>query len=279
MPGLQIDAHPTVIATLAPEYAPLFERVLAVTTTDERIRGLWLSGSLARGVSDSGSDLDLIVAVRDEDFADFAQTWQDWLAGITPTLIAHQLGAQFHGFYSTTPQFCRLDVVGESVSTVPQSPHRRRLVVFDRDGLDAQVPAPEPGVGPDPVKIEQLVEEYLRIAAIFPAAVIAREDVLLGAEGVHSNQVMLYQLFVEANQPLPPMGIKQWSSKLTPEQRQVFLDLPPLAFTRESVGTAMLATFEAFRTAGRAAAEAAGAVWPDQLERAVTEYLRAQISG
>jgi len=32
---------------------------------------------------------------------------------------------------------------------------------------------------------------------------------------------VVYQLFVEANQPLPPMGIKQRSAKLSPRQRQV----------------------------------------------------------
>lgn len=279
MPGLTIDTHPTVLATLDPAYRPLFERVLAVTTPDERIRALWLSGSLARGVSDSGSDLDLIVAIRDEDLAGFAGKWRDWLAAITPTLIARQFGAEFRGFHSMTTQLCRLDVVVEPAGGTADSPHRRRLAVFDRDGLDALVPSPAPEPGPDPEKIERLVEEFFRVAAMFPAAVMAREDWLLAAEGIHLNQTLLYDIFVEVNQPLPPMGAKQWSAKLTPGQREVFRELPAVERSPDSAVAAMAGTFAAFRTAGREAAESAGATWPQELDDAVTAYLDAELRG
>ena len=55
---------------------------------------------------------------------------------------------------------------------------------------------------------------------------VAREDWLLGVVGVQNIQMLLYQLFVESNQPLPPMGVKQWSAKLTTGQRAVCAGLP-----------------------------------------------------
>ncbi|HVX46417.1 MAG TPA: aminoglycoside 6-adenylyltransferase [Mycobacteriales bacterium] len=272
---MHIDTHPAVLATLPPKYQPLFDRVLDVTAADERIRAVWLSGSLARGVSDLGSDLDLVIAVRDEDFAEFGAQWRDWLAGITPTLIARQFGAEFTGFTSTTPDFCRLDVAAERVGAAAPRP---RLVVFDRDGLEAQAPAPEDGAGPDRAAIERLAEEFLRVTSLFPVVAIARRDVLCSVEGFYLSRSLLYDLFVETNQPLPPMGAKQYSARLTGQQRDVLRALPPVAATPESVTTATLSILEAFRTAGRAAAEGAGATWPEELERAVTHHLAEEIA-
>ncbi len=83
---------------------------------------------------------------------------------------------------------------------------------------------------------------------------------------------MLYQLFVETNQPLPPMGVKQWSSKLTPAQRSLLQALAPPTADRGSVLSAMVSVRAAFRTSGRSAAEAGGLVWPTEGDDAVTAY-------
>lgn len=91
---------------------------------------------------------------------------------------------------------------------------------------------------------------------------IAREDWLLGQEAVHNYWLMLYSLFAQANQPLPPMGLKQWSAKLTSHQREILTRLPVPSAERESVIEAMSAARHALRTEGRAALEAAGVQWP-----------------
>ena len=57
----------------------------------------------------------------------------------------------------------------------------------------------------------EIVEEFFRQQAIFPAAVVARRDWLLGVVGVDTTQQPAYRLFVETNQPLH-IGIKQWSA-------------------------------------------------------------------
>src|SRR5215469_17887157 len=51
---------------------------------DERIRILWLTGSLAKGTADAQSDVDLRIAVRAEDFATIEQWWQDLLNQVAP---------------------------------------------------------------------------------------------------------------------------------------------------------------------------------------------------
>ena len=70
------------------------------------------------------------------------------------------------------------------------------------------------------------------------------------------------------------MGIKQWSTKLTPEQRAVLTSLPAAAATRESVITAHQAVGEAFLEHARRVCDQLGVPWPTELEAATADYLR-----
>lgn len=111
-------------------------------------------------------------------------------------------------------------------------------------------PLTKPGVEAD-------AEEFLRQQAISHAALVARQDWLLGIVGVLNAHLLLYALFVESNQPLAPMGVKQWSSKLQPEA------------DRASALSTMAAVRRAFRTEGRARAEHVGATWPVDVDDAI----------
>ncbi len=175
--------------------------------------------------------------------------------------------------HSLTTDCDRLDVIPEAVSALAETPFRCRLTIFDRDGLDARIPGPDPGSGPDRRRLEATVEEFFRIAAIAPLMVEARRDCLSAVSGVQTLTLMLYQLYVEANQPLPPMGIKQWSAKLTASQRELLTALPTAEATPESLRPALRAVVDAMRTSGRDAAEAAGASWPEELDATVTAFL------
>jgi hypothetical protein len=270
--AVDVDRDPAPLAALVPSYRPIFGRLLAVCEGDERIRALWLSGSLAKGTADGGSDLDCLVAIRDRDFDGFAASWREWLAAITPTLLARELPFAPGSFYSTTTGCERLDVVCEPVSKLPSSRHRYRRVVFDRDGLDATVPAPEPGAGPNLDRLRWTVEEFFRVQAIAPFMLNQRRDYLCVARGVQDLQGMLYQVFVECNQPQPPMGVKQWSAKLTPEQQRILTALPPAAPELGSIVVALRAVVDAMRTAGRAAVTACGCDWPADLDDGVQRF-------
>ena len=270
---MDVDRSPAPLAALLPSYRPIFDRLLEVCEGDERIRAFWLSGSLAKGTADSGSDLDCLLAIRDADFDDFAAGWREWLATITPTLLARELPFARGSFYSTTAGCERLDVVSEAVSKVPASRHRYRRVVFDRDGLDAAVPAPEPPAGPNLDRLRSAVEEFFRVEAIVPVMLNQRRDYLAAVNGVQSLQLMLYNVFVESNQPQPPMGIKQWTARLTPEQRQVLTALPVAAPEHDSIAAALRATGNAMRISGRAAVIACGGTWPEELDEGVQRFV------
>jgi hypothetical protein len=254
------------ITPLDPGYAELLDRLVDLVADDERVRAVWLTGSVGRHVADAGSDLDVVVTVTERAaFADPA-TW----AVLDPVITTPIPGLP--GCWAlTTRQGLRVDLLLETPADVAGSPYTPRVRVLDRDGIEPPAPA-EDATGPDLERMQALVTEFLRQSAIFPAAVVAREDWLLGQVAVHNYQRMLYDLLVESNQPLPSMGVKQWSSRLTPEQRDLLAALPAPSANRDSVVAAMTAAREALRTQGRAALEAAGGVWPEEADAALATY-------
>ena len=260
------------LAPLPAGYLALAESLIELAARDDRIRALWLGGSVARGVADAGSDLDVLVAVADEHADAFAARWREWLNSFTDVLLARELPGMPGSFYATTNDCLRLDVVLESVSAVAATPFHARTPILDKDGLHERVPSPGEASGPDAEAIQGLVEEFFRQQAIFPAAVVAREDWLLGVVGVAHAQQLLYRVLTSCNAPLPPMGVKQWSAKLSPEQREVLAGLPSPQPTRASVIEAMRATRKAFREDGRVAVTRLGIDWPDDVDEAVAGY-------
>src|SRR3954447_11757732 len=159
--------RPAVIDVLEPGYAELFEQVAKAGARDERVRAMWLSGSLARGTADRASDLDVLVAVNDDAHGAFAAGWREWLASITPTVIARPLPFLPGSFYSVTPQRMRLDVVVERVAQLPSTFFRELALVFDRDELDKSIPPPLQLAPPNKERVAEIVEEFFRDHGMF----------------------------------------------------------------------------------------------------------------
>ena len=257
------------LAPMPPGYVGLLHSVLELLAAHREVRAVWVSGSVGREAADVGSDLDLVVTVEDAAFEALApaSTW----APLDP-LLCLDLPFLPGAAVITSREGLRLDVVLERVGDLPATPYRRRLAVHDPDGL--LVPDPEPLPGPSTRVLEDLVVEFLRQSAIFPAAVLGREDWLLGQESVIAYRSLLYRIFVEADQPLPPMGVKQWSSRLTADQRAALAAVPLPSPDRASVVAGIVAARRALRTHGRTAVEGAGGAWPVGLDEAMAALWR-----
>jgi hypothetical protein len=263
--------RPAGLERLPQAYGALLERAAQVLGRDARVRALWVGGSVARGDADAYSDLDLIASVRDADFGALAESWREWLAEITPTVLARQIPFLPGSFYSLTPTCERLDLVLERVSAVRSSRYLR-AVVFDRDGLDAERPVAPPPAPPDRAKVETAIEEPLRYLALLPA-VLGRGELLLAQEGYGHMRRRISELFVEENAPLPTTGVKHWRDKLRPEQYAVLESLPWPAANRDALIAANLEVGRALLRHGRVVAEKLGVAWPAELERAVRAHL------
>jgi hypothetical protein len=267
-----VEVPPRVLAAIAPMpagYVGLLGSVADLLAARREVLAVWLSGSAGREAADAGSDLDLVVTVTDEGFEPLAA--RDFWQPLDP-LLCLDLPFLPGAAVITTRDGLRLDVVLERVADLPATPYRTRLAVVNDDGL--VVPDPEPLPGPSATALHGLVVEFLRQSAIFPAVVLGREDWLLGQESVISYRSLLHRIFVETNQPLPPMGVKQWSSRLTPEQRAVLAAVPLPSPDRESVVSCIVLARRALRTHGRAAVEGAGGTWPVELDEAMADLWR-----
>ena len=264
------------MARLPAGYQQLFARAVDVLGSDERVRAVWLSGSLARGTADAASDLDLLVGVADEHHEAFAGSWRTWLAAITPTVLADEQWFAKGSFWSITPGFERFDVVVEPASAIPTTLFPVRVPVFDHDDLTARLPD-ERHREPSAAAVATVVEDWFHFSAMLEV-VLVREDWLLAAEHLHLLRDLLYKLFVEGNQPLPPTGLKRWSEKLAPGQRDVLASLPTSAGSRAEVVDAHLAVARAFLGAARPLARRIEVPWPTALEAAATAHLRTVLA-
>jgi hypothetical protein len=180
-------------------------------------------------------------------------------------------------FALLTPYGLRVDTVLEQESDIASTPYQKRVPVFDRRAEPTLIPAAhEAEAGADVSRMQAIATEFARQLAIFPDAVVARQDWLLGQEAVHNYHTFLYQLYVESNAPLPPMGIKQWSAKLTVAQRNRLAELTPPTADGASVIEAMRRVQCALRTEGRAVVEAAGGSWPEAAVDAALHRWRAR---
>jgi hypothetical protein len=254
------------IAPLESGYDELLALIVSRLESDQRVRALWLAGSVGRGVADAGSDLDVIVTVASvQGFTDPA-VWS-----VLDPVITTPIPGMSGCFAFTTHRGLRVDVVLETLADLPNTSYRRRLCVFAKDRL-AVPTSGDDECGPDVARMQAIVTECFRQSAIFPAAVVAREDWLLGQQAVHNYGLMLYDLFVESNRPLMPMGIKQWSSKLTAQQRDILTDLTPPRADRDDVLTAMRSMRAAVATHGRVVLETAGGAWPLDVDKAIEAY-------
>lgn len=266
--------RPAELTVLPTGYGALFDQAAEYFWNDERVRGMWIHGALARDGGDAGSDLDIDIAIEDDHFDSFTSQWRDWLALITPTVSVLPIGTMPGSFYALTPTCERLDVVCERTSDIATSFLTRRIVVFDRDGLTASVP-PAQDPPPDSGTINWIIHETLRQAANFPVVVI-REDWLMGVVAVETVQLALYQLFAESNKPQAPTGPKQWSHKLTPAHRALLESLPVPQANPESVYAAREAALGLFLSEAPLIAAANKVDWPTDLADAVLAYLERE---
>jgi hypothetical protein len=202
-----LEEHPSG-CKLPPGYGRLLDRFVEVVGGDRRVRAAWVHGSVARGDADEVSDLDMIIAVADDDIPAFATGWRDRLDEVTPTVMARPSYGASGSWLAITPSCQRFDLWVEPASSVASSPVHYRRVLFDHDNLSARVPAPPTPPPPNPDKFVDLARRFRAAASVGRAA-----DELLMLQVMWVLRWILYEAYVESNRPLPQAGLKQWSPK------------------------------------------------------------------
>ncbi len=107
------------ISSLEDGYAALLARVVEGLEDDDRVRAVWLGGSVGRGVADAGSDLDLVVTVTDPSAFLDADVWTT-VGAVIALPIPGVAGWAF-----TTRGGLRVDVLLETPDEVAGSAYTR----------------------------------------------------------------------------------------------------------------------------------------------------------
>lgn len=251
------------------------EQAAVVLRRDDRVRTLWLTGSLALGTADAQSDVDLRAAVRATDFATVDQWWPDLLAQLAPLIWQRR----FQGppdealLGAITEDYLRFDLVLQSLhDTRPRSLEAARLL-FDKDGEAQRFQLTAPSQHDPFAQLPMLVEEYIRLLGMLPI-VVERDDVPIGMEGqlaLHSMFISL--LLLERGIERMTTGKRHVAALLDEEQRAVLAQAPTLAPTMDSVIQGRVVYGRLFLPRARRLMAAHGQVYPHTFEEATRRHL------
>ncbi|HEY7355765.1 MAG TPA: hypothetical protein VH590_04830, partial [Ktedonobacterales bacterium] len=236
------------------------ERAAALLRDDERVRILWLTGSLAAGTADAQSDVDLRAAVRPEDFATLDDWWPQMLDHLAPTVWKRRWpgppNEAILGAIST--DYLRFDLVIQTATDTRPRALEAARVLFDKDGTAGQFNLAAPVQHNPLAQLNLVVEEFIRLVGMLPI-VVERDDLAIGMEGhfgLHS--LLLSLLLLEQGIDRSVTGKRHVAPFLDDEQRALLAGLPPLAPTMESVIQGRLAYARLFLPRARRLMEASG---------------------
>lgn len=235
----------------------------------------WVIGSLADGGGDAYSDVDLLVAVRDGDFAAVVAAWPQFLAQLTPTVFARQIGAKDKPTITAiTPEWLRFDIT--LASAADPRPHGYRAAPLFARGPDAAPFTFSPAIpGASWDRLPALISDFLRVLGLLPVAV-GRGEFLVGLTPVSLLRGYLIELYLIEN-GCPRGGAKRLNPLLTPEQRRALDALPPLTPTREAIVAGHVACARLFLPRARQLAAEHALPYPEAFERATLAHLRRQL--
>lgn len=256
------------------------EQAALILREDERIRLLWLTGSLATGTADAQSDVDLRVAVRAEDFATIGQWWPELIDHISLTVWKrHWPGPPDEAILSAiTQDYQRFDLVVQSVADTKPRTLEAAQLLFDKDGVTQHFHLTTPSTHDPFAHLPFLVEEFIRLLGMLPI-VVQRNDISIGMEG----QLALHSLFIsllllENGIDRTATGKRHVDPLLTSEQRAVLMQIPPLAPTMESIMQGRIAYGRLFLPRAQRLMASRNQAYPAVFEAATKQHLLETLS-
>ena len=243
---------------------------------DDRVLGVWLTGSFGRGTDDRYSDVDLWVVVGATDLEAFCTDWPGLVDEIAPVVFRRQLRGQ-PIFNQITTDWLRFDVsvvTPDEISTRTPSTVR---AIYDPHGLSEQLSGTKAPTQPDPQRVSALTVEFFRVLGLLPV-VIGRGEFIVGQSGAGLLRQLLIDLTLEDVAVEERGGALHLNRLLSADQQQILADLPVAVADRESVIAAHLACAAAFRPLAYELHQRCGLEWPNELESALRRHLSRTLS-
>lgn len=255
--------------------ADLIARVTRHARADERVRALFLSGSLGNGGGDAWSDVDLVAVVAPDDHRAFVAGARDWLGAVAELVHWHSPHPPLPLFGAVTADCERMDLTVTVPGHVLGAQSTLKPLI-DRDGLYPALPAAPPPGRVDPAKVEAIVREFLRIMGLLPL-VAGREQPAIAVGGVGFLRQTVLALLTEALALPTPVGALSVGKVLPKEDMALLAALPTPASDTQAVIEAQLAYARMVLPRARAVSAQCGAPWPEAFEAAVRAHLKRSL--
>ena len=254
----------------------LIEEVSQALAPDQRLRGLFLSGSFGRGTADQWSDVDLVALVAPDDQAAVAADWRKVLQSITPIVFWQELNRGGILINAVSQDWLRCDLY-----IVPPEGFGRRAQntvkpLIDRDGIYPTLPDALPPKSPDAGTVSYLIHEFIRMLGLMPVGA-GREEYVTMVLGVGMMRGHLEALLMQDVSNPDPGGILHQSRLLPPEQMRLLASLPYPGPDREALIAANIEIARQFMPRAREMAKRLGIAWPEEFEAATRQRLKATL--
>lgn len=247
----------------------LVDRVRGDLLADDRVRALWLTGSLGTGTDDTFSDVDMLVVVSEDDLPGYLDGWPAFAETYRP-LLARRLGPA-PVFNHVLDGWLRWDVVVGTPADVSNLDRSQVTEVFNHDGLTPSSPSHR---GADPDVVREMTEEFLRVLGLLPV-VLGRNELVTAVAGAGLLRQLVTTLLRYRAEGDRLSGALHLSRVLQPGELAALEALPPVYAERGAVVRLHLACAAMFLPVAR---DLLGEAYPFELEAACWAHLRAHLA-
>lgn len=265
--------QPAEVRFPTPAHEALAHRAVEALRVDSRVVAVFVGGSLATGEVDEESDLDLTVVVDDAGLDSFWEGLERWFHSVGRA-VALAPGPMPHLLTGLMADGLRLDVALVARSTLASRPRRPMAALHDPDGTLVGLEFASPRFEPTPEWLSSHVSDFLRFLDQLNVVVVRREWIA-GVDNAWYLISRLLDLYAHSNRA-PRTSPRRVNERLTPAQQRAVESLPPIQANEVSVVGVHLAVATLYRSEARALADELGAEWPNELEMAVLDHLRAR---
>lgn len=264
-----------------PNHQHLVERLVAVLEPDERVRALFLTGSLGRGAGDEFSDVDTLLVVTPESYAAVLSDWAGLARRVGTVVHVQQLGS-LPVFNHVLEGWLRWDA---SIVRPPDATDLVRSEVqplFDKDGIALADPAPPgpPGTPgpPEPPRHDEvlaLATEFIRCLGLLPV-VVGRDDPVTAASGAGLLRQHVVRLLIMRADGGRGRGALNARSVLSADDYTALAALPALTASIEDAVRLHRACADLFLPVAR---ELLGDDYPAEFELACLDHVATALAG
>lgn len=249
----------------------LISRVTEKLQADERVHGLFLSGSFGRGTADAWSDVDFIALIPADQQDAFVAEWRGMLETIMPLVYYQHLPFK-PVLHAISEDWLRCDLMFLAPDQTRGMTQDRNPPLIDRDGIHPTLPPTLPPPRINGRMLEGTVNEFIRVLGLTPVAVGRNEIELIGL-GTGMLRRMLTDLLVIEMNHADTGGILHLSRLLDDERMALMETIPVPGRSVQSAVDSQLALARVFLPRAEALYAQLGLDWPERFVAATRANL------